>query len=62
LSEPCTAITTIRVRARPAASPSGPVAIVRPIVPKKPTVTNDPIMKTSPWAKLISSMIPYTSV
>ncbi len=35
-----------------------PVAAVKPSVPNRPADTNDPIMKTSPWAKLISSTIP----
>ena len=43
---------------RPKISPKVPVATVRPIVPKKVNDTNEPIMKTSPWAKLISSMMP----
>ena len=33
-------------------------SIARPIVPNSPAVTNEPIMNTSPWAKLMSSMIP----
>ena len=37
---------------------SRPVAVVRPIVPIMPKATNDPIMNTSPWAKLMSSMMP----
>jgi len=39
---------------------TGPVWPMIP--PMKMTDTNAPIMKTSPWAKLISSMIPYTIV
>ena len=38
--------------------PGTPVAAVRPTVPKNPAATNDPIMNTSPWAKLMSSTIP----
>ena len=34
----------------------------RPIVVKNPAEMNEPIMKISPWAKLISSTMPYTSV
>ena len=37
-------------------SSTGPVWPMIP--PMKMTDTNAPIMKTSPWAKLISSMIP----
>ena len=33
-----------------------------PIADQKLTPVIEPIMNTSPWAKLISSMIPYTSV
>ena len=38
--------------------PSVPVVRVSPIVPHSPKETSVPIMNTSPWAKLISSMIP----
>ena len=48
--------------ASPNASPKVPVAVVSPIVPNNANDVKEPIMKTSPWAKLISSMIPYTSV
>ena len=34
------------------------MASVSPIVPKSATEVSDPIMNISPWAKLISSMIP----
>ncbi len=35
-----------------------PVERPSPNTPHMPTATKDPIMNTSPWAKLISSMIP----
>jgi hypothetical protein len=62
LSVPDAIIATTRMRRRPGTSPNVPVATVNPSVPYRPAATNEPIMKTSPWAKLISSMIPYTSV
>jgi hypothetical protein len=34
------------------------VPVVTPSVAQIDTVTNEPIMNTSPWAKLISSMMP----
>ncbi len=34
------------------------VASPTPSVLQMPNETNEPIMNTSPWAKLISSMIP----
>ena len=40
------------------ASRTALVSAVSPSVPNSPAATNEPIMKTSPWAKLISSMIP----
>ena len=43
---------------RPMTSSAVPVSCVRPIVPKNPAAMNEPIMKTSPWAKLISSTMP----
>ena len=58
LSEPHTIIETISVTTSPRTSPPGPVVRPRPIVPQKPTAVMEPIMNTSPWAKLISSMIP----
>ncbi len=48
----------IRITNRPIARPNVPVASVSPSVPYRPNATNEPIMNTSPWAKLISSMIP----
>ncbi len=39
-----------------------PVLAVSPNAAPKPTAVNEPIMNTSPCAKLISSMMPYTSV
>ena len=45
-------------RPGPTTSPSAPVASPSPIAPHRPTAVNEPIMNTSPWAKLISSMIP----
>jgi hypothetical protein len=62
LSDPLAIIATARVTRRPPTSPSGPVVTASPIEPQIPKETNEPIMNTSPWAKLISSMIPYTSV
>ncbi len=48
----------ISVSAEPEDQSSGPVATVRPNAPHSAAPVNEPIMKTSPWAKLISSMIP----
>ena len=39
-------------------APIVPVASVAPSVAQIDTHTNEPIMNTSPWAKLISSMMP----
>ena len=55
---PVATIATISVTNRPSARPRVPVASVSPSVPYSPKDTNEPIMNTSPWAKLISSMIP----
>ena len=55
---PHTSIVMSSVTNRPATSPSGPVVSVRPMVPHNPKAANDPIMNRSPWAKLMSSMIP----
>ena len=46
------------VMSRPRTSSAGPVSCVSPIVVKKPAEMNEPIMNTSPWAKLISSTMP----
>jgi hypothetical protein len=53
---------TSRASGRPTTSPSVDVASPNPIADQKLTPVIEPIMNTSPWAKLISSMIPYTSV
>ena len=47
-----------RQTSRPAMSPGVPVDSVSPSVPYRAKATNVPSMKLSPWAKLISSMIP----
>ena len=46
------------VASSPRMSPPTPVVAVRPSVANSETETNEPIMNTSPWAKLMSSMIP----
>ena len=51
-------MATGSVMTRPMISRPVPVSCVSPIVAKKPAETNEPIMKTSPWAKLISSTMP----
>ena len=51
-------IATTSVTSRPAIRPSGPVVNPSPIEPQIADAVNEPIMNTSPWAKLISSMIP----
>ena len=57
-SEPLTSIATTSVTSSPATSAAVPVSGVRPSVPHSANDVNAPIMKISPWAKLISSMIP----
>ena len=57
-SDPLTSMHTTRVAASPMISAKVPVSSVRPNTPHMPNATNDPSMKISPWAKLISSMIP----
>ena len=47
-----------RQTGRPRTRPVVPVDSVSPRVAYMPTAMNDPIMKTSPCAKLMSSMIP----
>ena len=42
----------------PATMPNAAVVSPSPIVPQSPKETSVPIMNTSPWAKLISSMMP----
>jgi hypothetical protein len=60
---PMASIETANARTRMPRRRSGSV-----IAPEKPSVvnshhdTNEPHMKISPWAKLMSSMIPYTIV
>ena len=49
---------TNRISTRPAIVGSQPVATVRPTVPIIEKATKLPSMNRSPWAKLISSMIP----
>ena len=51
-------MATGRLMSRPRTSRAVPVSCVRPMVAKKPAETNEPIMNTSPWAKLISSTMP----
>ena len=51
-------MATTSVTSRPATSPNGPVARPSPMLAQKLEAVNEPIMNTSPWAKLISSMIP----
>ena len=58
LSTPQTTIVITRTTSSPAASPITGLPVARPTVPYSPTAVNDPIMNSSPWAKLISSMIP----
>jgi hypothetical protein len=58
LSTPEAAIATNRVRNRPKNSRITDVSCVSPMKPKNAAVANEPIMKTSPWAKLISSTMP----
>ena len=49
---------TNRISTSPKTVPVVPVATVRPIVPIIEYATKLPIMNRSPWAKLISSMMP----
>ena len=58
LSDPLATIATSRDASRPTTSAMMPVPVVRPICAQNQTETSEPSMKTSPWAKLISSMIP----
>ena len=46
------------VTIRPPTSPRVPVVSPSPSVAPRPTALKEPIMNTSPWAKLISSMMP----
>src|SRR4051812_6543255 len=62
LRHPQQIIARVRVSSRPETRANPPVAIVRPSAPKSAYDANEPIMNRSPWAKLISSMMPYTSV
>jgi hypothetical protein len=48
----------INTISRPTISQAPPVAGVSPNTAYRPTAVKEPIMNTSPWAKLISSMIP----
>ena len=57
-SEPQTSIDTTSVSNSPSTSPRGPVARPSPIEAQNPAAVIEPIMNTSPCAKLISSMIP----
>ena len=52
----------ISVASRPQVRPRALVVSPSPNTPHRPTDVKEPIMNTSPCAKLISSMIPYTSV
>ena len=59
LSVPLVTIATTSDASRPMTSPRIAVCSVRPMTPQnQAAVTSEPIMKTSPWAKLISSMMP----
>ena len=58
LSEPHTSMQTIRVAISPNTSATTLDPRPSPTVAANPTAVNEPIIKTSPWAKLISSMIP----
>ena len=58
LSVPQAIIAMIRQTSIPPKSAAPAVAVVRPIAPIMPKATNDPIMNRSPWAKLMSSMMP----
>ena len=51
-------MATTSVTSSPPTRPAVPVFVVSPSVPQSPNDVNAPIMKISPWAKLISSMIP----
>ncbi len=46
------------VTSSPATRPAVPVLVVSPSVPQSANDVKAPSMKISPWAKLISSMIP----
>ena len=48
----------ISVTSRPPVSPRALVVSPSPSTAHRPTAVKEPIMNTSPWAKLISSMIP----
>ncbi len=58
LSDALVSIETIRQTNSPPTIDSGALVIPRPSSPKSASEVSDPIMNTSPWAKLISSMIP----
>ena len=47
-----------RITSSPTASGTSLVSSVRPNVANRLAATNEPIMNTSPWAKLISSTMP----
>ena len=56
---PLVSIATINDASNPTIRGMVAVASVSPMTPQnQAAVTSEPIMKTSPWAKLISSMIP----
>jgi hypothetical protein len=56
---PLVSIATSSDASRPMTSPTIAVCSVSPITPQnQAAVTSEPIMKTSPCAKLISSMMP----
>jgi hypothetical protein len=58
LSEPLTHIEITRIASRPMISPPALVLGVSPKGEYSPAAVSEPSMNTSPWAKLISSMIP----
>ena len=49
---------TTRISSRPKKRAAPPVPVVRPTVPIIENPTKLPSMNRSPWAKLISSMMP----
>ena len=58
LSEPLASIDTARKPTIERMIRPVPVSASTPAVAQRPTATNEPIMNTSPWAKLMSSMMP----
>jgi hypothetical protein len=58
LSVPLPSIAIASPTSMAPTAPNVATPSVAPSVPQIDTQTNEPIMKTSPWAKLISSMMP----